>query len=405
MKRGCASAPSFVMRRRILSLALVWLAAAAAAFAETDSVQVASPDGQLVMRLFIVTPHDSIFVRLAYQVAFHGKPLIDTSLLGITIHDQEPILGEKVGLVTANPEAVDETYTLPLGQHRSVRNRYNSLIAQYLQNGSLGRRVTIEVRAYDDGVAFRYYIPRTSTVEDLKIEEELTDFRFAQDGDAYPAIASDYESSKGEYSRAKLSGIQRSSLLALPLLVEQPGVGWVAITEAQLDDYPGMFVFHAEGTTMRTTIAPRLDDLSIAMHGMTPAESPWRVLMVASEPRKLLDSDIVQNLNPPSAISDTSWIKPVKDYFPILYSADLADHLEEELARAIKAGAAGVRIDMMHRADQQMIDLYRRAAKAAAGHHLMIEFQNGPTADGIERTWPNVIPTEDTAFRRLLNRF
>ena len=176
----------------------------------------------------------------------------------------------------------------------------------------------------------------------------------------------------------------------------------MAITEAQLDNYPGMFVFHAEGTTMRTTIAPRLDDASIAMRGTTPAETPWRVLMVASEPRKLLDSDILLNLNPKSAIADTSWIKPVKDYVPITYSADLAGHLDEELARAQKAGAAGVTIDMMHRADQQMIDLYRLAAKAAAGHHLMIEFVNGPTPDGIERTWPNVITREDTPFRRLL---
>lgn len=393
------------MRRRIPSLALVCLAVAAAAFAETDSVQVASPDGQLVMRLFIVSPKDSLLVRLAYQVAYRGKPLIDTSLLGIAIHDQEPILGENVGLVTARSEPVDDIYTVPSSNHRSVRNRYNSLIAQYIQNGSLGRRVTMEVRAYDDGVAFRYYIPRTSTVEDLRIEEELTDFHLAQDGDAYSPVLSGYESAKGEYSRVKLSGIQRTTLLGLPFLVEQPGVGWVAITEAQLDDYPGMFVFHAEGTTMRTTIAPRLDDVSIAMRGTTPAETPWRVVMVASEPRKLLDSDILLNLNSQSAIADTSWIRPVKDYVPITYSADLAGHLDEELARAQKAGAAGVRIDMMHRADQQMIDLYRLAAKAAAARHLMIQFQNGPTADGIERTWPNVVSRQDTPFRRLLATF
>jgi len=395
------------MRPRILSLALVWLAVAAAAFAETDSVQVASPDGQLVMRLFIVTPPDSRLVRLAYQVAFHQKLLMDTSLLGIAIHDQEPILGENVGLVTSKEESVDETYTVPSdkGDKRRVRNHYNSLIAQYIQNGSLGRRVTIEARAYDDGVAFRYYIPRTSTVEDLRIEEELTDFRFAQDSDAYSSVLTGYESDQSGYSRVKLSGIQRTSLMGLPFLVDQPGVGWVAITEAQLDDYPGMYVFHPEGTTIRTTIAPRLDDASIAMHGTTPAETPWRVLMVASEPHKLLESDIVRNLNPKSAIVDTSWIKPVKGYVPILSSADLAGHLEEEFARAVKVGAAGVRIDMMHRVDQPMIDLYRRAAKAAAEHHLMLEFQGGPPPDGIERTWPNVVPPDDTPFRRLLATF
>lgn len=382
------------MRRRILSLVLLGLAAVTAVFAETDTVSVASPDGQLVLRLFVVSPKDAILVRLAYSVTFHGKLLMDTSLLGIALHDQEVFLGETVGLVSAKEESV-----------ATPGNHYNSLIAQYIQNGSLGRRITIEARAYDDGVAFRYYIPRTSTVEDLQIEEELTDFHFAQDGNAYAAVLPDYQSSKGEYNRIKLSEIKRTSLMALPFLVEQPGVGWVAITEAQLDNYPGMSVFHPEGTTVRTTLAPLANDASFAMHGMTPAETPWRVLVVASEPRKLLDSGIVKNLNPASAIADTSWIKPVKNYFHITYSADLADHLEDELAKAQRAGATGVTIDMMHRSDQQMIALYRRAAKAAAGHHLMIEFLNGPTPDGIERTWPNVLPREDTEFVRLLGRF
>jgi len=361
---------------------LLVLAAASAVLAETDTVSLASPDGQLVLRLFIVSPKDSILVRLAYSVTFHGKLLMDTSLLGIAIHDQEVFLGETVGLISAKQESIDH---------------YNSLIAQYIQNGSLGRRITIEARAYDDGVAFRYYIPRTSTVEDLQIEEELTDFHFAQDGPAYTAVLSDYQSAKGEYTRAKLGSIPRSSLLGLPVLVEQPGVGWVAITQAQLDNYPGMYVFHPEGNTMRTTLAPRADSQAMVMHGMTPAESPWRVLMVASEPRTLLDSDIVRNLNPASRIADTSWMKPPKELVTI---TDVAG-LEEQFATLEKKGAAGVRLDLMNRVDQEQIGLYRRAAEAAAAHHLMIEFQKGPL-DGIERTWPNVIPQEDAAFQRLL---
>jgi alpha-glucosidase len=405
MKRGCESTPSFVMRRLILILALVCLAAASAAFAQTDPVQVASPDGQLVMRLFIVSPQDSILIRLAYSVTYRGKPLIDTSLLGITLHDVDVLLGETIGLVTSKTSSVDETYSVPLGPRTKIRNHYNSLIAQYLQNGSLGRRVTIEARAYDDGVAFRYYIPRTSTVEDLQIEEELTDFHFAQDGDAYAASLSGYQSAPGEYQRTKLSAIQRTSLTALPFLVEQPGVGWVAITEAQIDNYPGMHVFHPEGTTMRTTLSPRLDDQALAMHGVTPAQTPWRVLMVAAEPRKLLDSEIVKNLNPASAIADTSWIKPPSKLVSIDYSGQFDRQMEPQFARLEKTGVAGVKVDLLNRSDQQMIDFYRRAAKSAAAHHLMIEFVNAPTPDGIERTWPNVLPREDTAFMRLLGRF
>jgi alpha-glucosidase len=370
-------------RRHILPICALLLAAAAAVFAETDTVNLASPDRQLVLRLFVVSPKDSILVRLAYSVTFRGKLLMDTSLLGIAIHDQEVFLGETVGLISAKQESVDH---------------YNSMIAQYIQNGSLGRRITIEARAYDDGVAFRYYIPRTSTVEDLQIEEELTDFHFAQDGAAYTSVLSDYQSPKGEFSRSNLSGIPRSSLLGLPVLVEQPGVGWVGITQAQLDNYPGMYVFHPEGTTMRSTLAPRADNQAMAMHGMTPAETPWRVLMVASEPGKLLDSNIVRNLNPASRIADTSWIKPLREFVTI---ADVTK-LDEQFASLEKKGVAGVKIDLMNRVDQETIGVYRRAAEAAAAHHLMIEFLNGP-ADGIERTWPNVISRDDAAFRRLLN--
>jgi hypothetical protein len=123
--------------------------------------------------------------------------------------------------------------------------------------------------------------------------------------------------------------------------------------------------------------------------------------MVATEPGKLLDSDLVKNLNPPSAIADTSWIRPPKDFVSIGDSTDL----EEQFARLEKSGVGGVKIDLMNRADQQTIDLYHRAAKAAAEHHLMIEFQNGPPPDGIERTWPNVVSREDAPFKSLLVRF
>jgi len=152
---------------------------------------------------------------------------------------------------------------------------------------------------------------------------------------------------------------------------------------------------------MRTTLAPRLDDAALAMHGMTPAETPWRVLMVAPELHKLLESNIVENLNPPSAIADTSWIREPKDFVPIGDSTEL----EDQFARLEKAGAAGVKVDLKNRADQQMMDFYRRAAKSAAAHHLMIEFENAPAPDGIERTWPNVLQRGDTAFTRLLSRF
>lgn len=380
------------MRRRTASFALLIAAATLATAQQPDIVSVRSPNGRIEFQLSNTAPtRESLFTRLAYRVLVGGKPLMDTSYIVFAIQDQEPMLGEKLGLMySTRKEGVDEKYTFA---DRTIRNQYNAVIANYLQSGTLGRSLSVEVRAYDDGIAFRYFLPRSVPLEDLRIEEEETDFNLAQDGRAY-ALAD------GKYAPMKISALKRASLVGLPFLVEQPGIGWVEITEAQVENYAGMNLFHAEGTTMRTTLPPLPDDAALAVHGTTPVDLPWRVVMIASEPRKLLDSDILLSLNPPSAIADTSWIKPAKRYVSLRYSEDLDKHLDQQFAQ-IESGS-GVKLDLLHRADQPMMAFRRRAAKAAAERHLMIEFDNGPTPDGIERTFPNVIPPEDTPFRRLL---
>ena len=87
------------------------------------------------------------------------------SYLGFLIHNQEPLLGENLGLSASRTGRGED---------------YNWLIGEFIQNGSLGRRINVEVRAYNQGVAFRYIIPRTSALEDIVIEEEETEFRFAR---------------------------------------------------------------------------------------------------------------------------------------------------------------------------------------------------------------------------------
>lgn len=289
------------------------MAAAFGAYGQSDSIQVASPDGQIEFRLMIAQPPESYTLpRLAYQVSFRGKRLIDTSFLGLEIQDQ-PLLGENVGLVSSKTGSVDETYTVPAGKSKVIRNHYNSLIAEYLQNGSLGRRLNVEVRAYDDGVAFRYIVPRTTPLEEIRIEDESTQFQFTHDADTYPLILRGFQTPyEDQYNRVTLSGIHPESLIALPFLVEQPGVGWAAITEAHIENYAGMYLKHTGGRTMLSTLAPRVDEPELAVKGTTPLDCPWRVLMIGSEPGRLIESNIVSNLNPPSAIADTSWIKPGK---------------------------------------------------------------------------------------------
>jgi alpha-glucosidase len=295
--------------------AALGLAVALCAFgqAQSDPVKVTSPDGQIEFRMFLSPQQESSeYWRLAYQISFRGKPLMDTSYMGLNFRDQ-PVLGVNLGLVTSKTQSVDETYTVPAGKSKTVRNHYNLLTADYMQNGSLGRRLTMEVRAYDDGIAFRYDIPWSNPLQDIFLENDSTQFRFAQDADSFPLILRNFQTNyEDQYNRLTLSGIHPDDLIGLPLLVEQPGVGWAAITEANIDDFPGMYLHHLEGRAMEAVLSPRLDDATLAATGHAPMNSPWRVVLIGSEPGRLMESNIVASLNPPSAISDTSWIKPGK---------------------------------------------------------------------------------------------
>ncbi|MEP6963147.1 MAG: glycoside hydrolase family 97 N-terminal domain-containing protein, partial [Acidobacteriota bacterium] len=192
----------------VLFVAAVWLPA-------QDEVSVASPDGRIVFRLLDGPPAmaDSPLPHLSYQVEFKGKRLIDTSHLGFEIANQLP-LGHKLGLMDTLRESVDETYTLPTGKAKVVRNRYNEVVAHYLQNGSLGRRMTMEVRAFDDGVAFRYVVARSAPLEDFQVENEMTEFVFAQDAEAYPQLLDGFQTNHEEqYSKMTLSGIHSDALV------------------------------------------------------------------------------------------------------------------------------------------------------------------------------------------------
>jgi len=153
------------------------------AFAQ-DERRVGSPNGQVECRLFISTQPDSSLSRIAYQVFLKGKFLIKTSFLGLDIQDQEPLLGENVGLTSS-----------VLG----ASTKYNSLIAKYMQNGSLGRLINVEVRAYDDGVAFRYVIPRSTPLIEILIAEEDTEFRVAN-----PELVTITESESRNYPPMRL---------------------------------------------------------------------------------------------------------------------------------------------------------------------------------------------------------
>jgi alpha-glucosidase len=172
-------------------------------------------------------------------------------------------LGEKPGLTKYDSGAGDG---------------FNWGIAHYLQNGSQGRLFDIEARAYNGGVAFRYHIPWSAPMENVLLEGENTEFQFtskARSAEAHAAIAElpiDHE-------------------FPLPFVVEQPGLPWVAISQAGGETYAPVTVRHdtssVQGPTMVTQLARLKDKPWIAVDSKPPFTTPWRVLAIAPSAQQL----------------------------------------------------------------------------------------------------------------------
>ncbi len=281
----------------------ILLFAAATCVCAQDAPLLASPDGQIEFKL-------ATGPELSYTIDYKGKPVILSSTLGLDLQNQAP-LGPNLAVSATKTSSADETYRTPHGKANPVRNHYNALRIDLSEQGRTRRSLALEVRAYDDGVAFRYVLPQQPSIREMRLAGERTQFQLAKDGEAWPLFLDGFRTSyEDNYHRLPLTGISPGSLIALPFLAEVPGTAWVGITEAHLENWAGMYLARSRSSakTLESRLAPRVDIPGIAVTGATPIESPWRVVMIGAEPGRLIESNIVINLNPPCAIADTSWI-------------------------------------------------------------------------------------------------
>ncbi|MDE3188582.1 MAG: glycoside hydrolase family 97 protein [Acidobacteriota bacterium] len=287
---------------------------------ERPSLSVTSPNGQIALLLFDSLPSKDggqaptgppAASGLHYAVEFHGKPLIAASRLGLELAGNTA-LGPGMRKTGAQTGSVDEGYTIPVGKTSAVRNHYNGVRADFAD--AAGHKLAIEARAFDDGVAFRYIVPQQPGLEQVRIAHDATEFAYVKDAVTYPQVLDGFHSSyEDEYQLRMVSGLHRDWLVALPFLAHEAGIGWVAITEADIEHYAGMYLRKDAGRfSVRAELAPRADEPGVAVDAPAPVTGPWRVLMIGDEPGRLIESNIILNLNSPSKIRDTSWIQAGK---------------------------------------------------------------------------------------------
>ena len=300
------------------------VATSGCAFAQSVPLVLSSPDQQLVMRFATVpTKTDSgQGSKLVYSLTFHGKQLLDDSGLALELDDQ-PALGSDVHILDSSASEGVDDYTLLHAKVGKVHDAYKSLTVHVAENGGLHRLMTVEARAYNDGIAFRYVLPEQKSIHEFHLKQEDTEFRLSTDATdwalALPNYRSSYESEYVKLVTSALSnqgGVSSHFLIGLPMLIHEPGAAWMALTEADLEGNTGMYVTNPSGNWAGhwfvSKLAPHIDTPDIAVDGTLPHHTAWRVLMVADDPGRFIESSIVYDLSPANRLQDTSWIHPGK---------------------------------------------------------------------------------------------
>jgi alpha-glucosidase len=171
------------------------------------------------------------------------------------------------------------------------------------------------VRVFNDGLAFRYEFPEQEKWKSFLLTSENSTFNLSGDPEALALFRPNFTTShEGLYTHLQYNKIRTDTLIDMPALFDFHGV-YMAITEAELVDYAGMYLTKRNGVLM-SKLSPLPKQQEVCVKANLPHKSPWRVIMISDRIGDLFESDILTNLNEPCKIKDTSWIKPGKATWP-----------------------------------------------------------------------------------------
>ena len=260
----------------------------------------------------------------AYQVSYLNQKIVEESVLGIALKDNIA-LDHGFTLLDQETTSVNESWQPVLGEQATIQNVYNQ-ITFYLLQKETNRKLNIIFRVYDEGVAFRYDIPKQAHLNYFVVSDEKTSFNLLENYKAF-WIPGDYDSQEYAYNETNLSDIDNSKLdmnngigvksiaspfrVQSPLMLKSPSGIYLNIFEAAVVNYP---VMHLDVDPKKFDLKADLVPNAIGdkAYLQAPCVSPWRTLIISTDARDIVGSKMILNLNEPSKITDTSWIKPMK---------------------------------------------------------------------------------------------
>lgn len=288
----------------------------------TDTIRVTSPDKNLVCSI-VLNGSAGNANNLYYQLDYKNKPVIKRSALGFSLKSPAMQLNA-FELVDKNIMATDESWTPVWGEVKQVRNNYNQLFLKLKTKEEV--LVNMVFKLFNDGLAFRYEFPEQAKLKHFIIGDEITQFALTGDHKTF-WIPGDYDTNEYAYYTSKLSEIDASggkfaqeihaktffdpNGVQTPLMMKTAENLYINIHEAALVNYPAMnLVIDKSSFMFNAHLVP--DAVGNKAYLQTPAKTPWRTIIVSDKATDILASKMILNLNEPSKLSNTSWIKPQK---------------------------------------------------------------------------------------------
>ena len=266
-------------------------------------LRVASPDGRNAVTVEI---RDG---GLFYSVDRGTRRVITPSRLGFAFRGV-PALRDSLRIESSSRASADTTWTQPWGEVARVRDQHNELRVQVVETMAPRRHFALVVRAFDDGIGFRYEVAESAGFHEFEMTEELTEFALADDGRAWWISASQPRPDRYE-DLFSASPVSKLDTVHTPLTIEMQSGVRAVIHEADLVDYAGMNLAGGfESRTLHAALAPWSDGVKV--RGRAPFVTPWRTIQLADRSIDLAPSVLGLKLNPPSRIENTSWIHPMK---------------------------------------------------------------------------------------------
>jgi len=277
--------------------------------------QLKSPDGKISINI-------AAGATVNWSVKHGAAEVIRPSEISVTLDNGE-VLGKNAVVKKSATASANEVINTPIYKKDKVQDNYNQLTLTF--KGDYG----LIFRAYDDGAAYRWYTQKKGVIT---IVNEEANFNFKDDDKAMLPFVNDYRnkdkyniSFESHYDNLNISAVKKDTLAFLPVLVDVGDPLKAVILEADLQDYPGMFVTPGDGNNLHGVFAPYPTEEFV--HGINYSVKnranyiaktagtrsfPWRVVVISTEDKQLADNDMMQRLAAPSRVPDLSWIKPGK---------------------------------------------------------------------------------------------